>query len=273
MSEKDLINYTKTLLNNTLTLDEKTISELAHKEIKSKKALLEDVFLRNKNKDKKAFFIFGGYGSGKKEFESALNELYQIDCIDHTEIKKYCKYYSGANSHLFEKASLEGVNILMDTVLNKRYSFILDGRFFEFIDSVLEINYDAEVNFVYRPLDIAIKSTEIIENTFYSEFISSINTVNKIKEKYSNIRVNFYDHHNDLVFKDINSLDEVINKSEVMQKDIKFAKDFLLKNCDLAFNKLQEIINKDYPIKKIKLSDTMKKNIVSKDIIKRNSTK
>ncbi|AXH12220.1 zeta toxin family protein [Halarcobacter bivalviorum] len=261
MKEKDLINYAKTLLNNTLTLDEKTISELAYEEIKSKKALLEDVFLRNKNKDKKAFFIFGGYGSGKKEFASALNELYQIDFIEHTEIKKYCKYYNGSNSHLFDKASLEGVNILMDTVLNKRYSFILDGTFFEFIDSALEKNYDIEINFVYRPLDIAIKSIEILENTFYSGFISSINAVNTIKEKHSNVRVNFYDLHNDLILKNINSLDEVINKSEVMQNDIKFAKDFLLKNCDLAFRKLQEVINTDYPIKKIKLSDTMKKNL------------
>lgn len=261
MSEKDLINYAKTLLNNTLTLDEKTISELAYEEIKSKKALLEDVFLRNRNKDKKAFFIFGGYGSGKKEFESALTKFYKIDFIEHTEIKKHCKYYNGTNSHLFDKASLEGVNILMDTVLDKEYSFILDGKFFEFIDSVLEKNYEIEINFVYRPLDIAIKSMEILKNTFYSEFISSINAVNKIKEKHSNIRVNFYDLHDDLVFKDINSLDEVINKSEVMQKDIKFAKDFLLKNCDLAFKKLQEVINTDYPIKKIKLSDTMKKNL------------
>ncbi len=255
MKEKDLINYAKTLLNNTLTLDEKTTSELAYKEIKSKKELLEDVFLRFKNQDKKAIFLFGGYGSGKKEFASALNELYQINFIEHTEIIKYCKYYNGTNSHLFEKASLEGVNILMDTVLNKRYSFILDGKFFKFIDSALEKNYEIEINFVYRPLDIAIKSVEILENTFYSEFINSINAVNKIKEKHSNVRLNFYDLHNDLVFKDINSLDEV------MQNDIKFAKDFLLKNCDLAFKKLQKVINTDYPIKKIKLSDTMKKNL------------
>lgn len=261
MSEKDLINYAKTLLNSTLTLDEKTISELAYKEIKSKKELLEDVFLRFKNQDKKALFIFGGYGSGKKEFASALNEFYKIDFIEYTEIKKYCKYYNGANSHLFDKASLEVVNILMDTVFIKEYSFILDGRFFELIDSALEKNYDIEINFVYRPLYIAIKSVEILGNTFYSELISSIKIVNKIKEKHSNVRLNFYDLHNDLVFKDINSLDEVINKSEVMQNDIKFAKDFLLKNCDLAFKKLQEVINTDYPIKKIKLSDTMKKNL------------
>jgi len=260
MKEKDLINYAKTLLNNTLTLDEKTISELVYEEIKSKKALLEDVFLRNKNKDKKAFFVFGGYGSGTKEFASALNELYQIDFIEHTEIKKYCKYYNGTNSHLFEKASFEGVNIIMDTVLNKSYSFILDGRFFEFINSALEKNYELEINFVYRPLNIAIKSIEILENTFYSGFISSINAVNKIKEKHSSVRLNFYDLHDDLVFKDIANLDEVINKSEVMQNDIKFTKDFLLKNCDLAFKKLQEVINTNYPIKKIKLSDTMKKN-------------
>jgi len=49
---------------------------------------------------------------------------------------------------LFEKASLEGVSILMNTVLDKEYSFILDGKFFEFIDEALKKNYDVEINFV-----------------------------------------------------------------------------------------------------------------------------
>jgi energy-coupling factor transporter ATP-binding protein EcfA2 len=194
MKEKDLINYAKTLLNNTLELDDNKISELAYEEIKSKKAILEDVFLRFKNQDKKAFFLFGDPGSGKTEFAAALKKFYKIDFIEVDEIKRYCKYYNGQNSNLFEKASLKGVNILMNTVLDKEYSFILDGKFFEFIDSVLKKNYDVEINFIYSPLD--------------SEFISSINTVNKIKEKYSNVRVNFYDLHNDLVLKNINTLSD-----------------------------------------------------------------
>jgi hypothetical protein len=41
MKEKDLINYAKTLLNNTLELDDNKISELAYEEIKLKKAILE----------------------------------------------------------------------------------------------------------------------------------------------------------------------------------------------------------------------------------------
>ena len=80
-----------------------------------------------------------------------------------------------------------------------------------------------KLTLLYRPLDIAIKSIEMLENTFYNEFINSINTVNNIKEKYSDIKVNFYDLHNDLILKDINNLDEVISKSDVMQNDIKLA--------------------------------------------------
>jgi len=76
-----------------------------------------------------------------------------------------------------------------------------------------------KLTLLYRPLDIAIKSIEMLENTFYNEFINSINTV----EKYSDIKVNFYDLHNDLIFKDINNLDEIINTSDVMQNDIKLA--------------------------------------------------
>lgn len=243
MSEKDLINYAKNLLNNTVTLDEKTISELAYEEIKSKKSLLKDIFLRFKNQDKKAFFLAGGAGAGKTELASGLNKLYQIDTIEADEIRKHCKYYNGKNSHLFQRASSKGVSILMDTVLSKGLSFILDGNFSEYrlqnenISRALKKNYDVEINFVYRPLLIAKEYTEIreekegrriLDDTFYSKFISSITTVNKIKDKYPLIKINFYDLHNDLVFKDINSLDEIINQSEVMQNDIKFAKDFLI---------------------------------------------
>jgi len=232
MKEKDLINYAKTSLNNTLELDDNKISELAYEEIKSKKTILEDVFLRFKNQDKKAFFLFGGIGSGKTEFANALKKFYKIDFIEVDETKRYCKYYNGQNSDLFKKASLEGVNILMNTVLDKEYSFILDGNFFKFIDSTLEKNYDVEVNFVYRPIETAKEYIKIIEKNesikisediFYKEFINSINIVNKIKKKYLDIKVNFYDLHNDLILKDINNLDEVINKSDVMQNDIKLA--------------------------------------------------
>ncbi len=44
-------------------------------------------------------------------------------------------------------------------------------------------------------------------------------------------------------------------KNNIANKFIKY------NTCDLAFRKLQEVINTDYPIKKIKLSDTMKKNL------------
>lgn len=44
-------------------------------------------------------------------------------------------------------------------------------------------------------------------------------------------------------------------KNNIVRKFIKY------NTCELAFKKLQEVINTNYPIKKIKLSDTMKKNL------------
>jgi hypothetical protein len=173
--------------------------------------------------------LFGGIGSGKTEFANALKKFYKIDFIEVDEIKRYCKYYNGQNSDLFKKASLKGVSILMNTVLDKEYSFILDGRFFEFIDEALKKNYDIEINFVYTPLD--------------SEFISSINTINKIKEKYSNLRVNFYDLHNDLVLKNLKNLDrlrimikhfgiKIIMDEEKIINDNKYDLDLVYKEID-----------------------------------------
>ena len=77
MNEKDLINYAKTLLNNTLTFDEKAISVFVYEEIKSKKTILEDVFLRFNNQDKKAFFLSAASGSGKTKFAAALKKFYR----------------------------------------------------------------------------------------------------------------------------------------------------------------------------------------------------
>ena len=77
MKEKDLINYAKTSLNNTLELDDNKISELAYEEIKSKKTILEDVFLRFNNQDKKAFFLSAASGSGKTKFAAALKKFYR----------------------------------------------------------------------------------------------------------------------------------------------------------------------------------------------------
>ncbi len=44
-------------------------------------------------------------------------------------------------------------------------------------------------------------------------------------------------------------------KNNIANKFIKY------NTCEMAFKKLQEVINSNYPIKKIKLSDTMKKNL------------
>ncbi|WP_414017275.1 zeta toxin family protein [Aliarcobacter butzleri] len=78
-----------------------------------------------------------------------------------------CPYYSGKNSDLFQKASSKGVSILVDTVFKNKYSFILDGNFSEFrlqdenISRASKKDYDIEIFFVYRPLEIAKEYTEI----------------------------------------------------------------------------------------------------------------
>lgn len=141
-----------------------------------------------------------------------------------------------------QKASSKAVSILVDTAFKKEYSFILDGNFLELrlqdknISRASKKDYDIEIFFVYRPLEIAKEYTEIREdkegrnipeNVFYEKFINSINTVNEIAKKYPNVKINYYDLDKKYFKNNIKNLDEIINSDINLKKDIDKAKNYI----------------------------------------------
>ncbi len=238
MSEKDIFDGAKKLILKTMNLNDEEISNGAFEYIKENKERLINIFLNRKDTAKKAYFLAGGSGSGKTEFAKTINKELQINIIDTDEIRKLCPYYSGKNSNLFQKASSRGVDILLNEVFKKNYSFILDSNFAKFnlqeqnISRALKRNYQVKIFFIYRPLSIAKEYTKIREekegrkvpeHIFYQKFLNSVDTIKQIMAKY-NVEIAFYDLHRNISFQKITNFDELINKDETIKKDIILAK-------------------------------------------------
>ncbi|WP_066347453.1 zeta toxin family protein [Aliarcobacter cryaerophilus] len=238
----ELINEANYLIQKTINLSDEDISKEALEFIKKNKEEVINKYLLKKNISKKAYFLSGGAGAGKTELAQSLKNRENIDVIEADEIRKICPHYSGKNSSLFQKASSKAVSILVDTAFKKEYSFILDGNFSELrlqdenISRASKKDYDIEIFFVYRPLEIAKEYTEIREdkegrnipeNVFYEKFINSINTVNEIAKKYPNVKINYYDLDKKYFKNNIKNLDEIINSDINLKKDIDKAKNYV----------------------------------------------
>lgn len=255
MSEKDIISGAKNLLQQNINLNDETISLKALEYINNNKKKLERIFLTKQNSLKKVYFMAGSPGAGKSEIALMLSENKNIDIFDTDEIRKICPHYSGKNSNLFQKASSRGIDILINTAFKKNYSFILDGNFSNYelqdknISRALKRDYEIEIYFVYRPLEIAKEYTRIREekegrkvpdNIFYQKFLDAVETVNKIAKEYKEIKINFFDLHKDY-YKQINNLDEMINNNSDFINDINVSKLSMKKLDCLALNDKKEI--------------------------------
>lgn len=234
-----LINQANLLIQKTMNLSDEDISKEALKYIKTNKYNIISNFLPLKDISKKAYFLSGGAGAGKTELAQSLKNKESIDIIEADKIRKICPHYSGRNSSLFQKASSKAVSMLVDTAFENEYSFILDSNFSAFrlqdenINRAIKKNYDIEIFFVYRPLELAKKYTEIREekegrnmpeNVFYEKFLSSINTVNEIANKYPNVKINYYDLDKKYFKNSIKNLDEIISNDSSFKSDVNKAK-------------------------------------------------
>lgn len=248
MSNEELFNYIEQKINQTLNINSDEISIQATKYIQDNKHKIINFFLEKKNNNKKAFFMAGAPGAGKSETALALQKEYAIDIIDTDEIRRICPRYTGANSDLFQKASSKGVDMLVNESFKMGYSFILDGNFANQkiqeinIQRALKRDYDLKIFYIYRPLLIAQKYTKIREEkegrrvplqVFYSKFLQSIQTTQHIVSKYD-IELNFYDLNKKTILTNIKNLQEIIAKSQDIQKDIKTAKAFMQKTQELS---------------------------------------
>ena len=255
----ELINQANLLIEKTINLKDEDISKEALEYIKANKHKIINDFLSIKDISKKAYFLSGGAGAGKTELATSLKDKENIDVIEADKIRTKCPHYSGKNSSLFQKASSKAVSMLVDTAFKNEYSFILDGNFSEFrlqdenISRATKKNYDIEIFFVYRPLELAKKYTEIREekegrnmpeNVFYEKFLSSINTVNEIANKYPNVKINYYDLDKKYFKNNIKNLDEIISKDSSFKSDIVKAK-LYINNISPALEQIRnEMTNK-----------------------------
>lgn len=232
------------LIEQVERITDEEISQNAFDFIKANRHKILSNFLEFKDDSKKAIFLAGSPGAGKTELATVQSSTLGIDRIDTDEIRKLCPYYSGINSHLFQKASSKGVSILMDKVFTKEYSFILDGNFSDLsiqrqnVERALSKGYEIELNFVYRPLPVARSYLNIREQkdgrhvsdaVFYQKFMESIHTIQTISKDYG-LTFSLYDLNEKLVMDNLTEIDSLPmgNSFKAIQDDIESAKQYLM---------------------------------------------
>jgi predicted ABC-type ATPase len=215
MSDKELLEKINIELTFQENITEEEISNRAYEQIKSMKHTLPDKLLEYKNTDKKIIFMAGSPGAGKTETAQLLKQRFRIDSVDTDDIRKLCDGFSGVNSHLYQRASSRGVSILTNYAFKNGLSFILDGNFADYdmqiknINRALKRDYTIEINYIYRPLQIAKRYTQIREarsgrkvpdDVFIKKSLGAIETINKVIDE---IKVNFYDLTKNIITENI----------------------------------------------------------------------
>ena len=192
----------------------------------------------------------GGCGAGKSETALTISKNEKIDIVDTDDIRKICPLYSGKNFHLFQKASSEGVSILMDHILKNNLSFILDGHFTEYsiqkeyIERALNRGYDIEIIFVYRDKNVAKSYTKLRENieervvpddVFETKYIESIKTTKQILDEFKDVSFRFFDLSSMQIVKNQEGLDRFLKLHETLDtwlhisQDNRYAKEDIFK--------------------------------------------
>ncbi len=153
-------------------------------------------------------FMAGAPGAGKTEFSRCLirdtfgskNTL--IVRIDSDEIRLQLPMYIEGKAELFNRATIKGVEILVDHCFNKKHnkSFLLDGTLSNYyiakknIDRALSRDRKVLIYFVYKDPKIAwdftrrreqIEGRNIPKKAFIKQYLESIKTINLIKNNYT----------------------------------------------------------------------------------------
>lgn len=155
--------------------------------------------------NKEAVFMAGSPGAGKTEVAQGLAENYDNHVIiDADEFRRQFPEYNGQNSSLFQKGSSWLVEQSFRYVLEKGYSFILDGTFAlisadDNIKRALKSNFSVSIFYVYQDPVIAWEFTKrreevegryVPKETFLNAFFKSRKNIEKVKKKYPNILLN-----------------------------------------------------------------------------------
>ena len=118
-----------------------------------------------------SLFMAGSPGAGKTEVSKRLIEQFGGNLpvrIDADDIRSIFPNYTGANSHIFQRACTLGVNLLFNYVLHNSMSAILDGTFayeraMENIERSLNHNRRVIIYYLFQDPAVAWKFTKIRE--------------------------------------------------------------------------------------------------------------
>jgi predicted kinase len=235
MSDEELLSSIEKMLRLGSEASSEEIESNALEYIQTREHFLPNKFLHHKNTNKKAIFMAGGSGAGKSETALTISKNEKIDIVDTDDIRKICPLYSGKNSHLFQKASSEGVSILMNHLLKNNLSFILNKNFTEYsiqkeyIERALNRGYDIEIIFVYRDKNVAKNYTKQRENieervvpddVFEAKYTESIQTTKQILDEFENISFRFFDLSSMEIVKNQDGVDRLLKLHETLDNKI-----------------------------------------------------
>ncbi|MDD2935502.1 MAG: zeta toxin family protein [Candidatus Pacebacteria bacterium] len=199
--------------------NEKQVEEKAYEFVRKNKKSLIDFFV-NKEKyysiQKSVFFMAGSPGAGKTEFVKSLRIKIKndnvvkplhvdADLIRTDFLKDFYKptNIDGSilgNAHLLQKASIKGVEILLDYCFKSKILFILDGTMGGTFDTInknikrcLSKNIKPVIFYLYQDPLVAwdytkqrerVEGRNISKDDFVRQFFNSKKNMRMLKQEY-----------------------------------------------------------------------------------------
>lgn len=190
-----------------------------------------------------AVFMAGTPGAGKTEVAKSIMEFFDVEpCrIDADDFRALLPGYNGSNSSTVQPAAAMAVDKVLDKVLDKRYSFILDGTFaigksVVNIKRALRHGFEVHIYFVYQDPKEAWDFTKIREeqegrmvplDMFIEAYFKSRDNVIQVKDEFGDavllqVIVKSYSRSEEAVYSDVKDIEKVLpilySKSELSEK-------------------------------------------------------
>lgn len=179
-----------------------------------------------------SLFMAGSPGAGKTEVSKRLAEQFAANKpirIDADDIRNMFPGYTGANSHIFQKAASKGVDKLYDYVIDHKINVIMDSTFsseesLKAIERSIKHGRKVIIYFIYQDPILAWKFTKareakegrkISKEVFVRAFVGSHKNVNKTKECFKdkvelNLIIKDFDKEIDELKQNIIKVDEYL---------------------------------------------------------------
>lgn len=213
--------------------------------VKANKQLFVDAVCQNAQPSDNpiAVFMAGTPGAGKTEVAKSIMEFFETaPCrIDADDFRPLIPGYTGTNSDIVQPAASLAVDKVLDVVLAKKYSFILDGTFainksIMNIKRALRKGFEVHIYFIYQAPVEAWEFTKIRElaegrsvpiTVFVDAYYNSRANVSEVKAEFGNdvllqVITKSYNENKETVYSDVQDLDKVLpklyNKDELIRK-------------------------------------------------------